>query len=471
MTYPSIAPAAEPPPDDMWGSDWQADLANEEARLAIVPDLKPETPTGLLPEEFWKARERLQHIRRYAHAAGCSGDVLMHSCLARLSGLMPHTIQAVSGIGGRASLNLFVATVGGPGAGKSTGSSLNRGLLPAPYDDFRDGLPVGSGEGVAEAFMGTVEEETGETRRSKGGAETPVMRRVRKQVRHNAYFYIDEGQILAKLGERSGSTLGETLRRAAVGETLGQTNASEERTRYVEAGSYSLGLLVGFQPSTALPMLADAGTGTPQRFVWGWAEDPSIPDLPPDSPGPLPELDCLKSRWDPFDITYPKRVKDLLWGDRVLRNRGELQVPELDGHAGLIKVKLAALLALLDDRYGVTEEDWQLAEVMWDASCAVRDSLLARARREAEAAKQQQEEAKLQAELRAHQAKNDDDATVQRLAIRAREFARQESGRTFGAFRKSLASRDRSSAERAVDRAEAEGWVFMEGNCLCIKTD
>lgn len=470
MSEPAISPVAESPPEDMWGRGWQADLAHEEAKLAIVPNPAPEAPSGLLPEEFWNARERLQHIRRYAHAAGCSGDVLMHSCLARLSGLIPHTIQASSGIGGRASLNLFVATVGGPGAGKSTGASLNRGLLPSPWEDFRDGLPVGSGEGIAEAFMGTIEEETGEVRRSKGGAETPVMRRVRKQVRHNAYFYIDEGQILAKLGERSGSTLGETLRRAAVGETLGQTNASEERTRYVEAGSYSLGLLVGFQPSTALPVLSDAGTGTPQRFVWGWAEDPSIPDLPPACPGPLPKLDCLQSRWDPFDITFPKRVKDMLWRERVLRNRGELQVPELDGHAGLIKVKLAALLTLLDDRYGVTEEDWQLAEVMWDASCAVRDSLLARARREAEAAKQQQEEAQLKAELRAHQAKNDDDATVQRLAIRARVFAQKESGRTFGEFRRKLASRDRPYAERAVDHAEAQEWIFVEDGRLCIKT-
>ncbi|MGW5530254.1 hypothetical protein [Streptomyces xanthochromogenes] len=456
------------PVEDMWAGDLDELGHVDEPKLAVVADTEP---AGLLPADFWAARPRLQHIRAYAHAAGCSGDVLLHSCLARFSGLMPHTIAASSGIGGRASLNLFVATVGGPGAGKSTASSLNRHLLPADDPEFRDGLPVGSGEGIAEAFMGTVEEETGEMRRTRGGEMAPITRKVRKQVRHNAYFYIDEGQILAKLGERTGSTLGETLRRAAVGETLGQTNASEERTRYIEAGSYSLGLLVGFQPSTALPVLLDSGTGTPQRFLWGRAEDPSIPDTPPVSPGPLPKLECLASRWDPFDITYPKRVRDLLWTERVLRNRGELQVPELDGHAGLIKVKVSALLALLDDRYGVTEEDWELAEVMWDASCAMRDSLLARAHREEVAAKQEQEEAKLRAELRAHQAKNDDDDAVQRIAIRARVFAQKESGRTFGEFKRRLAGRDRTFAKRAVDRAEAEGWVFLEEGRLCIKTE
>lgn len=458
------------PAEDPWDGELDEHGQVKDPKLTVVTDAGLQGPVGLLPEEFWAARERLRHIRSYAHAAGCSGDVLMHSCLARLSGLMPHTIAASSGIGGRASLNLFVATVGGPGAGKSTASSLNRHLLPAPDPEFRDGLPVGSGEGIAEAFMGTVEEETGEIRRTKGGENAPVMKRVRKQVRHNAYFYIDEGQILAKLGERSGSTLGETLRRAAVGETLGQTNASEERTRYVEAGSYSLGLLVGFQPATALPVLSDAGTGTPQRFIWGRAEDPAIPDSPPDSPGHLPKLDCLTPRWEPLDITYPKRVRDLLWLERVLRNRGELQVPELDGHAGLIKVKVSALLALLEGRYEVSEEDWQLAEVMWNASCAVRDSLLARAQREVEAAKTQQEEVKLRAELRAHQAKSDDDATVLRLAIRARVFAQKESGRTFGEFRRRLAGRDRPYAERAVDLAEAKDWIFVEEGRLCIKT-
>lgn len=118
--------------EDMWGADWEGDLAREEAKLSAVPDPAPSRPPGLLPEEFWQARPRLQHIRGYAHAAGCSGDVLLHSCLARLSGLISPNIAADSGIGGRASLNLFVATVGGPGAGKSTGASLNRGLLPSP---------------------------------------------------------------------------------------------------------------------------------------------------------------------------------------------------------------------------------------------------------------------------------------------------------------------------------------------------
>lgn len=427
---------------------------------------------GLLPDDFYEARRVFRHIRQAAHSKACSGDVLFYSTLARLSGMISHHIRAETGIGGRASLNIFAAVVGNSGTGKSTGSSLNRVLTPSPDEDFRDGLPVGSGEGIAEAFMGTVEEETGEVRKSRGGAETPVTRRVRKQVRHNAYFYVDEGQTIAKLGERNGSVLGETLRRAAVGETLGQTNASEERTRYVAAGSYNLGLLVGFQPSTAVPVLADASTGTPQRFLWAWADDPSIPDLSPGWPGAFDDHPGHIQPSGPVDITFPLRVRTALWKERVARARGELEVPELDGHAGLIKVKVAGLLALLDGgRMAVNDEDWQLAEVVWKASCAVRDALVVRAQREAAAERQREQDAKVHQVLREHEAKTDAELTLQRVANLVRKHASQVGGITYGDLNRRIAGRDRPVLRKAVDFAEARGWVFEEGDRLCVKTD
>lgn len=439
----------------------------------IVREPDPETLNrpGRLPASFYDARPVFAHIRQAAHAEGCSADVLFYSSLARLSGMLSHHFRAVTGIGGRASLNIFSAIVGGSGTGKSTGSSLTRTLMPALDEEFRDGLPVGSGEGIAEAFMGTVEEPTGEVIQRGKNTGDPVMRRVRKQVRHNAFFYVDEGQTIAKLGERSGSVLGETLRRAAVGETLGQTNASEERTRYVPAGSYSLGLLVGFQPSTALPVLGDASTGTPQRFLWGWADDPSIPDVPPIWPGAIDFHPGRKRPGDPVDIRFPERIKSLLWSERVGRNRGEIEVAELDGHAGLIKVKVAALFALLENREYVTEEDWELAEIVWEASCGVRDALVARAEREAAAERQRQDDAKVQQELRTHQAKADADTALERVARLVRKHASQVGGITWGELRRRIASRDRDLIGKAVDVAEARDWVFTEGDRVCVRTD
>jgi hypothetical protein len=383
--------------------------------------------------------------------------------------MLSHHVRGVTGIGGRASLNTFVASVGGSGGGKSISNDCTRDLIPAP-DDFRDGLPIGTGEGVAETFMGTVDEPTGEIHQHGRYKGDPVTVKKRQQVRHNAFFYVDEGQTLAKLGERTGATLAETLRRAAVGETLGQTNASEERTRYIPAGSYSLGLLAGFQPSIAAPLLADAHTGTPQRFLWGWAEDPTIPDDPPEWPGALDTHVWHRRPADPVDVTFPERIRKMLWRERVRRQRGEIEVSELDGHAGLIKCKVAALLALLDGRYSVSEDDWGLAEMVWAASCQVRDVLVLRAQREAEAERQRVEDARVQQELRSHLAKSDADRALERVAGLVKKHASQVGGITFGYLKRALPSRDRDLMTKAVDLAEMRGWVVIEGDRVSVNT-
>ncbi|KAB2976006.1 hypothetical protein F8R89_30840 [Streptomyces sp. SS1-1] len=463
---PPAAPRDDTPHDDEY---WPTEAPAEEDD----PDDTTSTQRpGLLPETFWNARPVFQHIRQAAHSQGCSGDTVLYSTLARLSGMISHHIRAVTGIGGRASLNIFAAMVGTSGAGKSISAGCVRDLMHPADDDFRDGLPIGSGEGIAETFMGAVEEPTGEIHQKGPYKGDPVMAKVRKQVRHNAFFYVDEGQTMAKLGERSGSILGETLRRAAIGEALGQTNASEERTRYIAPGSYSLGLLAGFQPSIATVLLADAHTGTPQRFFWGWADDPTIPDNPPPWPGPI-EPHPGRIRPDaPVDIDFPVSIKQMLWRERVARGRGELEVPELDGHANLMKVKLAALFALLDGgRLNATEEDWELAGVVWKASCAVRDSLVRRAEREAALAKQQQTDAKVELELRTHVAKKGADLALERVARLVHRHASQVGGITYGGLKKSLASRDRAIAEKAVALAVARDWVFEEGDRICVKAD
>ncbi|MET8172820.1 hypothetical protein [Streptomyces clavifer] len=460
-----------PPPVDYWGPGQMSEPEPEHDRPGDDQP-EPKAHPGLLPETFWNARPVFQHIRLAAHAEGSSGDVLFFSLLARMSAMVSHRIAAVSGIGGRASLNMFVAVVAASGGGKSIGTKVARSLLPPVDPEFRDGLPIGSGEGIAEAFMGTVDEETGEIHAKGPLKGDPVTRKVRKQVRHNAYFYVDEGQTLANLAERAGSVLGETLRRAAIGETLGQTNASEERTRYVAAGSYSLGMVVGFQPSTAMPVIADASTGTPQRFLWAWAADPSIPDEPPISPGPLPVNPASVQPMDDLNIVLPERIRRMLWAEHVARNRGELEIDELDGHANLMKVKITALLALLDGgRVDATEQDWELAEIVWRSSCIVRAALIQRAAREAEASRRREEDAKVAQELRSHQAKNDTDRSLERIARLVKKHASVVGGIPFGELNRRLRSSDRPFLRRSVEVAETRDWVFVEGDRVCVQTE
>ncbi|MFD5631626.1 hypothetical protein, partial [Streptomyces sp. NPDC127072] len=112
-----------------------------------------------------------------------------------------------------------------------------------------------------------------------------------------------------------------------------------------------------------------------------------------------------------------------------------------------------------------------LAEIAWDASCKVRDSLVLRAQREALAEKQRAEDAKVHAELRSHVAKKDADLTLERVAHLVRRHASTVGGVTYGGLKKALASRDRPVAEKAVSLAVARGWVFEEGDRICVKTD
>ncbi|WP_435601285.1 toprim domain-containing protein [Streptomyces sp. C10-9-1] len=385
-------------------SDRAKDITDHFAAGGTLGDLVPvdtppvEIPPTQLPLEFWNARESLAGIRRLAHSKLLPADTTLGAILSRVSGAVPHTFNAESPMG-RASLNLAAAMIGGPSAGKSMSSRAAREAFPTPDRlQSRDGLPIGSGEGLTEIFMGTVERETGEVKKGPGGTETPVTEQVRAQVHHNAFVYVDEGKSIGDIEERSGSTLGETIRRIAMGEALGQTNATQERKRYVAPASYAMGVLVGLQPSIATTLLKDAGTGTPQRFLWLWARDVTITDEVVEHPGTI-AIPALDSSHDGSPVTFhvPDQVAAEMRRRRLHAVRtGGIDDNELNGHEPVMKMKFAALLAIIDGRFHMTMEDWYLAGMLWATSCAVRDDLVGMAQREAAAARRAAEEAEIE---------------------------------------------------------------------------
>lgn len=360
------------------------------------PQETTDVPPTQLPLAFWESRESLASIRRLAHATLLPADTTLAAVMARLSGAIPHTFTAKSPMG-HASLNLPAAMIGGPSAGKSQSSRAAREAFPAPVRlQGRDGLPIGSGEGMTEVFIGLEEQETGEVKKGPGGTETPVTVQVRTQIHHNAYFYVDEGKSIGDLEERGGSTLGETIRRAAMGEALGQTNASQDRKRYVAPMSYAMGVLVGLQPSIASTLLKDAGTGTPQRFLWLWAQDVTISDEVVEHSGMIDirGLGDLSGGTVVFEV--PSEVAADMRAKRLHAVRtGGADTDEINGHEPVMKMKFAALLAIIDGRREMTMDDWRLAEMLWTTSCAVRDELIGLAAREATAARKAAEDAEI----------------------------------------------------------------------------
>ncbi|AZQ35943.1 hypothetical protein EJ357_22700 [Streptomyces cyaneochromogenes] len=425
----------------------------------------PAKPSGLLPEEFYARREELRHIRQAGHSRNRSGDVAVLATLTRLSALVSHYIRADTGVAGHASLNLFGGLIGPSGIGKSTGVEVAELLLPTPQGlDFRDGLPIGSGEGMAEVFIDVVEEETGEVN-SRGKA---ITHRVRRQVRHNAFFYVDEGASLTRLmKERSGSTLGEALRSAAVGQTLGQTNASKETSRYIPKGSYSMGVLVGFQPETVAPLFEEVGEGTPQRFLWLQVIDPSIPDEQPPWPGELLAWRTAVDVEAPTLISFDEEIRTELRRADLAKARGEIPVAELnplDSHAPLMRVKVASLLAVLTGRLHVTGDDWQLADMVWQASCATRDAVLEDIERQWREEQEKRTQARIFEEVRVEQAKisaenERSDKAVLRIATRIAHYVQGGELNTRKALRARFSGRDKKHINDAIAYAELREWV------------
>lgn len=433
-------------------------LVDEEALASIAnadAKTRPAGNTPQLPSHFWDSRPALQHIRQLAWSRCAPADAVLYGTLARLSAMLHHGVRFDTGIG-KAAPNLFVAVCGASGAGKSTSADVVADSIDIPRylqdGKFLDGVGIGSGEGMAEAFMGTVEQETGEVDR-KG---EPKVERVRTQVRHNVYVVIDEGETLTKMIDRAGATIGPAVRSAWTGATLGQSNARAETTRIVPRGEYAMGMLIGYQRDTAQALLSDIGPGTPQRFLWSYATDREIPDRPPRDPGPLPIE--LEFGFTPVTgtVEYADEIRDELWARKLSRSRGEVEDVELDSHEPLMRAKIAGLLAILDGRKEVTTDDWKLSLIVWETSCAVRDDLVAYGARQAQEDAERRAEAARENAVRTAAEVGEVGARVDRLAHRLADKVVAEAGMTSGAARRMFAHRDRALFEAAKDRAVAE---------------
>jgi hypothetical protein len=306
-----------------------------------------------------------------------AADAVFHVVLARIAAAIPYTMKLPAVIGGPAPLCYFALLVGPPGGGKSSANSVGTELLPVDQNVVADQLPLGSGEGLVEVLFEHVVEEDPVTGKPK---------KVKRQTKYNAFVYVDEGAVLADLGARNGSTLLPTLRTIWSGKVLGNTNASPDRRRLVPTGQYTYGAIVVLLDSTAADLLRGADAGTPQRFAWGRATDPTIPKQRPDWPGSL--------AWSPDDVEQdtmhldPAIVPELQ--DHHLQvARGHRKVPTLDAHANLLRLKTAALLAILAGRDHVTRSDWHLSGLVKRTSDAVRAMAIQTTRRVAAEHEQQ----------------------------------------------------------------------------------
>ncbi|GHG15441.1 hypothetical protein GCM10018777_31480 [Streptomyces albogriseolus] len=161
-------------------------------------------------------------------------------------------------------------------------------------------------------------------------------------------------------------------------------------------------------------------------------------------------------------IEMPTDLKRLIRRDIVLRGRGDESVDQgkLNAHANLSKAKLSALLALMEGRDEINMEDWELAEILWEAFCELRAFLIDEARREAEEKQRERTEADLQKAVTIHTQKAAADRSIE---IRARWVWEKVSAgaRTLGELNKKLGSGVRHTLRPGVELAVVRDWVRL----------
>jgi hypothetical protein len=483
---------------DLWAGDLDESgnvLDRDEVYGAEMgPHVVEETPAELspqeaiaaryrLPEEFWGARELFKSIRQAAWASQTHPDAVLAAVLTRVSGAAGHEVTFDTGksIG---TMSLFACLLAGSGIGKSDAYKAAARLVRLPsylcdsdgspnMDVFRDGLNISTGEGLAEIYMGVVEQEATNpdgsvkykvTGRGKNAVPEPEMVKVRKAVRHRAFFWVDEGEALTKLmHERSGATLGPHMRTAWSGGTLSQANASEDRYRFVPGGTYTMGLLIGYQPETAVAMLSDVGPGTPQRFLWFGAQDTEMPD-PDEEDFEFPEPITLppEPEWKGV-IQFPSELRRWFRRLNYGKHHGHVTIDPMDSHEPLMRSKLSALLCWLDGRALVNRDDWTLAGMIWAVSCAIRDRLIEHRDRMATAAAEEKRSARLAEATEIEVMKVTVSADVERVARRIVRIVAKtefETAKRY-AVRQDM-GRDKKYFDAALLHAQAVRWITLE---------
>lgn len=309
-----------------------------------------------MSEQFWDARPVLQHVLALARARAVGPWAVLGAAMARALATVPPDIALPATVGGRMSLNLFVALVGPSGGGKGASEAAAADGLTFGGQYVAD-VPLGSGEGFAKTFRPPATDDDG---------VDPVVA---------AIFHAPEIDTLTALTGRQGSTLSAELRKAYSGEQLGFGNAGKDTRVIVAAHSYRACLVAGVQPLRSQALLSASDGGLPQRFVWLPTTDPDASDQPPDDPvaWKMDTPSWLRTAGSTADLTIPDNAATAIRGHRLAVLRQDTNVDPLDGHALLTRLKVAAALMALDGRTLVSDEDWKLAGVVMTVSDRTRE--------------------------------------------------------------------------------------------------
>lgn len=324
-----------------------------------------------IERNFWDSRKILTHIHQSARARRVGPWPTLAATMMRFLCAVPPCVVLPPIVGGRVSLNSIAALVGRSGDGKGGAVGTSRDAVPLRTGELKP-IKLGSGEGLSAAYVSWVPDET-DTSKKK--------RMILQQHTTSVFFDVPEIDAVGAQASRGGATLMPELRCAYMGEGLGFQNRSQEARLHVYPQTYRMGVILGVQPERAMSLLSpnEVAAGTPQRVWWVSVLDRDAPDTAPDLP-----MEIMLEIPDENDLTVvgPSLLRDIpvcskavteIDKNRLARMRGEDDA--LDGHILLCQEKAAVALALLESRWDIQDEDWDLARVFIAHSNMVRDQV------------------------------------------------------------------------------------------------
>lgn len=351
-----------------------------------------------LPAEFWDARPYLDHIRQFAWHRMTPPDAVLNAVFSELSSRIPPSVRIDTGILTPMPLHHYAGLVGPSGGFKSTSMSVAtkavtftnawsgdaweqpEGLMVDPEDDCEGPYrwPLGSGQGIVEAFIG---------QKPVGPVDGRGNRRaVRAQVRSNLLLSTDEGNDLVKACADANSIVGEVLRALWAGKLAGQGNAKVENRRILHEGTYTLAVVAGFQEDVLARFFCDSAleNGDPQRWLFAYSIAPEVPADRVADPGPLSVV--IPGRMISLCDELRERVRREHWE----RLNGAARLAQVESQRPALLARVAAMLAILDGRTVVSADDWGLAQIMCDTSMRIAEHVRERRRRKADRGKAQE---------------------------------------------------------------------------------
>ena len=418
--------------------------ADGPADMALLPS------EGYLSDEFWGSRPILGEIRQAARARRVGPDAVLLNVLVRFAALVPPNYWLPPLVGSYGSLDLLGCVVGVTGIGKSRAMSCSKDIVPPLDQGVRWDLPLGSGEGIPQAYMVPKVDDNG-----KATKEQVVGFRA-------AHFIVDEGVAMAKQGGRSGATVIPTINSAITGEGLGQVNASAETRRIIPAGTVRFACVMNIQEENAHLVFSQemVSIGFTGRLIFAKAGDPTAPDEPPDWPEiVLPRLPIIASG---VTLTYHPDIVAEIDAARLAILRLNTGEGTGDSHAMLLRCKISSLLALIDGRRNVELSDWAIAGALIDNSAGVFRSL--------EALRRNLDSRAVRAI--GHRRADIEEVVSERADIKAdarrrewviKQVLRSEDGLTIGELRRRAESKDRPYVEDSVEAALLEERIKRSG--------